>query len=363
MSQYPPNPNYNNPYGQNPPDPNFNQGTAYGGPPSGPGPNPYNPYPGTNPPQPDTNPSPYGPYGQNPPTPAPPPYNPYAQTVSGTNPNYNQYGAIPPAPVMPPQQPRRGPSMRVILISVIALVLVIGGIVFGLVGYNNAQQSKANADANATATAQANIRATAQANQTATALAATATAVASNYPFSANLKLTDPLSDNSKGSGWQEDNLCKFQGNAYHATDTQANTFNSCSAIHTDFSNFTFEVQAVLNSGDGIGITFRGNADKSQFYRLAIYTDGSYAVYLYVDTTGTNSRKLTNGQLTPTPDLTNTNVISVVARGTNMAIYLNKTQVTTFTDPTYSHGQIGVATTDISKSADAVFSNLNVWQL
>ncbi len=35
MSQYPPNPNYN-PYGQNPPDPNYNQGTAYGGPPSGP---------------------------------------------------------------------------------------------------------------------------------------------------------------------------------------------------------------------------------------------------------------------------------------------------------------------------------------
>lgn len=252
--------------------------------------------------------------------------------------------------------------MRVILISAIALVLVLGGIAFGFVSYHNTQQS----NANATATAQANSQATAtaRANQTATAQAAmTATAVASTYPFSANLKLSDPLSDNSKGSGWQSDSLCKFQGNAYHAMDTQANTFTACSAINTNFSNFTFEVEAVLNSGDGIGLTFRGNADKSQFYRLAIYTDGSYAVYLYVDSTGTNSRKLTNGNISPTPDLTNTNLISVVARGSSMTIYLNKTQVTSFSDPTYASGQIGVAVTDLSKSADGVFTNLKVWGL
>lgn len=364
MSQYPPNPNYN-PYGQNPSDPNYNQGTAYGGPPSGPGQNsnPYNPYPG-NPPAPDTNPSPYGPYGQNPPTPAPPPYNPYGQTVSNTAPNYNQYGTMPPAPTMPPTQPRRGPSMRVILISAIALILVLSGIVIGFISYNNKTQQT---NANSTATAQANSTATALANASATAQAAqaalTATAVASNYPFSANLKLSDPLVNNSKGSGWQEDNFCKFQGNAYHASDAQANTFTACSAVNTNFSNFTFEVEAVLNSGDAIGITFRGNADKSQFYRLAIYTDGSYAVYLYVDNTGTNSRKLTNGNITPTPDLTNTNFLSVVAQGSTMTIYFNKTKVTSFTDTTYASGQIGVAATDLSKSADAVFTNLNVWAL
>jgi hypothetical protein len=362
MSQYPPNPNYN-PYGQNPSDPNQNPGTAYGGPPSGPG--PYNPY--NNPPAPDTNtnPSPYGPYGQNPPTPAPPPYNPYAQTVSNTNPNYNPYATVPPPPtILPPTQTRRGPSIRAILITVIALMLVIGGIAFGFVSYSNTQQSNANATSTAQAQANSKATATAQANQTATAQAAlTATAIASTYPFSANLKLSDPLSDNSKGSGWQTDNLCKFQGNAYHVTDVQTNSFNSCSAVNTDFSNFTFEVEAVLNKGDAIGITFRGNADKNQFYRVSIYTDGSYAIYLYVDSTGTNSRKLTNGNITPTPDLTNTNVISVVASGSTFTFYFNKTKVTSFTDPTYSHGQIGVAATDLSSAADAVFTNLNVWAL
>ena len=387
MSQYPPNPN-NNPYGQNPPDPNYNQGTAYGGPPSGQGqsPNPYNPYPtspsapGTGPNQfpnnpslPGTNPNPYGPYGQNPPTPAPPPnpgytpYDPYAQTVASTNPsaNYNQYGTLPSAPpIPPPTQPRRGPSMRVILIAVIALVLVVGGIAFGFVSYNNTQQSNANATATARANANASATARANANATATAAAnATATAIATNFPFSANQVLSDPLGDNSKGNGWETSNLCKFQGNAYHVLDTQANTFNSCSALNTDFKDFTFQVEAVLNTGDGIGITFRGNANKGQFYRIDIASDGTYGIYVYVDNTGSNARTLTTGSLSSTPTLGNTNFIAIVARGTTMTFYFNQTEVTSFTDSTYSHGQIGMEVLNLTHSADAVFTNIQVWGL
>lgn len=361
MSQYPPDPNYN-PYGQNPPDPNYNQGTVYGGPPSGTGPNsnPYNPYQDTVP-APSTNPSPYGPYGQNPPTPAPPPYNPYDPTQAPSSPNYNQYGTVPPAPAPPSTPPRRRSSMRVILIAAIALVLVVGGIVFGFVTYNNVQQS----NANATVTAQANNRAaaTAHANQTATAIAATATAIASTFPFSANQVLNDPLSDNSKGNGWQTTDFCKFQGNAYHVLDNSTNTFQPCLALGTDFKDFTFQVEAVLNSGDGIGIVFRGNANNSQYYRIDIQTDGSYEVDVYVDTTGTNARALTSGNLTSTPNLSNTNTIAIVARGSTMQFYFNQTEVASFTDPTYSHGQIGFESLDLKHSSDAVFTNAQVWAL
>ena len=358
MSQYPPNPNYN-PYGQNPSDPNYNQGTAYGGPPSGPGPNsnPYNPYQNTVP-APDTNPSHYGPYGQHPPTPAPPPYNPYGQTPGG--PNYNQYGAIPPAPTPPSAPRRRGPSMRVILISAIVLVLIIGGIAFGLVSNNNTQQS----NADATATAQANSRATAQANQTATAQAVmTATAIASTFPFSANLKLNDPLTDNSKGNGWVTNNICKFQANAYHALDTQANTFNYCSATNTDFQNFTFQVEALLNQGDGLGITFRGDATNNHIYRFTVFNDNTYSLDAYVDPTGTNARLLSSGSVTPAVNLSNTNTFAVVARGGSLTLYVNQTIVTTFNDSTYTHGQIGVQVDNGTATADAVFTNAKVWVL
>ncbi|TMF50515.1 MAG: hypothetical protein E6I32_04045 [Chloroflexi bacterium] len=183
-----------------------------------------------------------------------------------------------------------------------ALILVIGGIVFGLVAYKNGQ----NANANATATAQANVNATAtaQANATATANAAlTATAIASTYPFSANQVLNDPLSDNSKNNGWETSQFCKFQGSAYHTVDPQTNTFTSCSAVKTDYTNFTFEVEASLVSGDGLGIVFRGDAAKTQFYRFVIYDDGSYGVYVYVDPTAGNTRTLKTGNLAQTPTL------------------------------------------------------------
>jgi len=360
MSQYPPNPN-SNPYGQNPSDPNSNQETAYGGPPSGPGPNqnPYNPYP-NNPLAPGTNPNPYGPYGQNPPTPAPPPYNPYDQTVAAPNANYNPY--VPPAPPFPSPGPsapsRRGPSMRVILIAVIALVLVVGAIAFGFVSYNNTQQS----NTNATATAQTNATATAHANATATFNAGlTATAIVSNFPFSANLKMSDPLSDNSKGNAWDSTDFCKFQGNAYHAFDPQSDTFNTCVATKTDFSNFTFQVDAELKSGDGIGITLRGNGN--QLYRFMIFTDGTYNIVAYADTTSTNARLLTNGTITPTPDLSSTNAIAVVASASTLTFYLNQTKVKSYSDPTYAHGQIGVATYDFTNSAEAIFTNAKVWLL
>ena len=154
--------------------------------------------------------------------------------------------------------------MRVIILAAVALILVIGGIVFGLVAYKNGQ----NANANATATAQANANATAtaQANATATANAAlTATAIASTYPFSANQVLNDPLSDNSKNNGWETSQFCKFQGSAYHTVDPQTNTFTSCSAVKTDYTNFTFEVEASLVSGDGLGRKER--ASPREMYR------------------------------------------------------------------------------------------------
>jgi len=252
--------------------------------------------------------------------------------------------------------------MRVILIAAIALVLVIGGIVFGFASYNNTQQG----NANATATAQANSKATAtaHANQIATATeqaAMTATAIASNYPFSANLKLSDPLSDNSKGNGWQSDSFCKFQGNAYHVFDPQTGTYNTCVATNTNFSDFTFQVEGELKSGDGIGLTFRGT--NNQLYRFMIFTDGSYNIVLYVDTTAGNARKLTNGSLSSTPDLTSTNTLAVVARGSSLTFYFNQTVVTTYNDPSYSHGQIGLATFDVTNSAEAIFTNVKVWAL
>lgn len=360
-----------NPYEQNPPDPNAAPGTSYGSPPpppaQGQGSSPYyGPYaPGST--APDQNPSyvPYNPYTPNPPTPGPgvnPAYNPYEQYAptlgaQGTAPDYNPY-APPAPPPLPPAQPRsRGISARLILLAVLALVVIVGGIAFGLVSYNTTQTN----NANATATAQTThnqLTATAQTN-------ATATAIASTYPFSANLVLSDPLVDNSKGVQWQTTDSCKFTGNAYHAIDPQANTYQPCLALKTDYSDFTFQVEASISKGDGEGLILRGNADKNQFYLFEMGTKGNYSIYVAVDTSGANTRTLTSGQLSQT--LNETNTIGVVARGSTISVYVNPQQnpqpVVTINDSTYTHGQIGVLGYDISNSADVIFTNAKVWLL
>jgi hypothetical protein len=302
------------------------------------------------------------------------PYDPYAPTVAGqgSNPDYNPYAPpappVPPIPpVLPPTQPSsRGISWKVITIVVVALVLVIGGVAFGLVSYNTTQTNNANATATAqTGTQTAHTQQTATVRTNATATAATATAIASTYPFSANLKLDDPLINNSKGYQWQTANGCTFTGNAYHLTDSQTNTYNPCLAVNTDFSDFTFQVEMSISKGDGGGLIFRGNSGKNQYYRFEIFTDQTYYLFVSVDATGTNTRTLTSGTLNQS--LNGTDTISVVARGTTINLYVDPQQnsqpVATINDSTYTHGQIGVVAIDLTKAADVIFTNAKVWAL
>lgn len=402
-------PNYN-PYGPTPSNPNYPAppGTAYGGsqPPSGPNPG-YNPYPPSNPPagpEPNTPNSSYGPYGNpyapppppstgpnpytNPPTPMPPntgpnPYDAYAPTVMSQNqpsspgysqpssPSYPMYNSQPagmdmtPPPGAPGMQPQKRGRGGIIIAAVIALVVIVGGSIFGVVAYNNNQ---ATLHANATATAIANVNA----HATATAqVYASATAVASTYPFSNNLVLSDPLVDNSKGVNWDNNqgNGCFFSGSAYHVTDSQTNTYNTCAASKTDYSDFTVQVEMVIKQGGanaGGGLIFRADNANSKYYRLYIDQQGNYGLLVSVDTTGTNgnARSLKEGTASQfSTGLGQTNTISIVARGDQISFYINQQLVTTIADSTYSHGQIGVTADTLSGKTEVVYNNLKVWKL
>lgn len=250
--------------------------------------------------------------------------------------------------------------MRNILIAVVALVIIIGGVAIGLITYSSGQKS----NADATATAQQNATTTARANAQATANAnATAQAIASTYPFSNNQVLSDPLSNNNKGFNWQTGTFCNFTGSAYHVSDNQTNTFSTCFGTNTNYSNFTFEAEMVISKGDGGGLIFRGNATTNQIYRVSFYTTGDYGVYVYVDNTGSNARVLKTDALPSGVDLTNTNTVAVVARGSSISIYLNQTLLTTISDSTFSKGQIGFSAYDITNATEVIFTNAKVWQL
>jgi len=52
-----------------------------------------------------------------------------------------------------------------------------------------------------------------------------------------------------------------------------------------------------------------------------------------------------------------------VAHGDQYSFYVNQQRVTSFTDGTYSHGQIGFDADFGTSSTELVFTNVKVWQL
>jgi hypothetical protein len=390
MNQNPSNPEYN-PYAQPPSGPNYppTPDSRYGGQPaqipnsgpvSGPG---YDPYSPTMPPV--TGPGSSSPYNNY--APPPPPLAGNSTQYGAYDPTYVSPVAPPPPPVAPdypptpsypptyppPQVPvpptpgnNRSGRGRVIVITVIALLVIVGGSIIGLVAHNNQVVADQNAKATATAgTATAVVQAHATATQQ---TIATATAIASTYPFFPHLAVNDPLVDNSnKQVGWQTDSTCSFTGNTYQIVNSDKNTYAACMGLLTNFSNFTFQVDATLKQGDsqsGVGLYFRANESKRQGYLFYVDQSGNYSLWVSTDGTSANSRDLKDSQVTTaqyTTGLYQKNTLAVVVRDNQIAIYLNQQLIVTSQDSTYSSGEIGLIAVDGNSKALASFSNAKVW--
>jgi hypothetical protein len=254
------------------------------------------------------------------------------------------------------------------LIIALVILVVLAGIGAAIyIPVHNTQVANTNATAtaqtNGTVTAR-NATATAQARATATAQSiATATAVATTYPFSANVVLNDPLSDNSHGYQWKTDSNCSFTGGAYHAAESNNNTYYTCPALKTSFSNFTYQVTMQVSKGDIAGITFRGDEASSKNYSFIISSkDGSYVLFLYPGPT--SPKTLQQGTATQfNTGLGQSNTIGVVAQGSTIDLYVNKQKVASASDSTLSGGQIGTIVYDTGDAADVSYTNAMVWKL
>ncbi len=296
-------------------------------------------------------------------------------------------------PVHPPSVNGRSPlaKIRAILLVGLALLLVIAGAV-GLFFVLRANQAATN-NASATATAQIGATVTANAfNATVTAQASSvaATSVAFNTtatvqaqasataaviaahpdPYGGGtLALYDPLRDNNSGYSWSvgSDNTggsCKFTGGAYHVSESNTRSSYDCFAS-PDFSNFAYEVQMQIINGDAGGIIFRANTTNNTSYVFYVSQDGNYELLL-CPKSACNTLVTTTSSSAIHQGLGQTNIITVVARGNTITLYVNHQQITSVTDGTFSHGQIGVTASPYTGNGhptEAVFSNARVWKL
>jgi hypothetical protein len=264
-----------------------------------------------------------------------------------------------------------------------ALLIMLGGV--GLIYYTTIAQPAQfraqatatvqtiltnNAHATATAHAQATATAQTQARASATAQAkAQATAAAYQSLYTSATSGTPALSSslaNQDGARWDVYNAvggggCAFAGGALHASIFVQHTYVPCLAQAATFSNFAFQVQMTILKGDGGGIVFRADDANSKFYLFRITRSGVFSLLVTSDSK-------TN---TPLIDDTNpvvktgnqTNLVTVIAKGSNIYLYINKQFVDSTSDNSYSSGKIGVFSVDTGTATDVAFSNANVWTL
>jgi serine/threonine protein kinase len=191
--------------------------------------------------------------------------------------------------------------------------------------------------------------------------------IANPYPpNTGTIALNDPLSDDSNGNFWGESSDsgggCAFTGSAYHVTVAQLNSTHYCPAGITNFINFTYQVQMTIVQGDAGGIVFRVDDGNRTEYAFIIGIDGSYALEIFNNNSFVSTLKSGSNPVITT-GLNQSNVIAVVANGSNIDLYVNHLHIDSMSDSTYSQGEIGMAASNIGNATQVVFSNAIVWTL
>jgi hypothetical protein len=168
------------------------------------------------------------------------------------------------------------------------------------------------------------------------------------------------------GYGWLNDGYqCFFTPAGYHVA-TSAHTAAWCYYNQSFFSNVVITAEMQLLHGDIYGIVFRLRPGTKAFYVLELNSQGEYR---FVRAEGNDPvRWLTLIDWTYTNAILSgyrhVNTILVVARNTQIAIYINKQLVVPgFSDSAYLSGFIGfLAGGDSRGGTEAVFSNIWVFQ-
>lgn len=293
-------------------------------------------------------------------------------------------------PILSPEQsPERASTRRPTILLLIGLAILVVIASAGFLLYPGISNMIATNNAHATATARANAANTALAQDTGTAVAvnqtftaqdnatatadvaATASTIAANpdpYPPHGSLALYDPLNGSNDGPGYWNyfanpsiGERCQFTGNAYHVSTTKSNSYSYCYPSAT-FSNFAFEVKMDIIRGDCGGIVFRFDSNSDRLYFFGVCQNGTYGLYIYYNNTGNNITTLEAGSTSAlTTGYNRTNIIAVVADHSTFTLYINRQNIASAHDSTYTAGLIGIIADDYTATTEVAYTDARVW--
>lgn len=186
--------------------------------------------------------------------------------------------------------------------------------------------------------------------------------------MSGQMAVFDPMiaqDNNNWDTGtWNTYDSCSFINGAYHIILGQTNYYGWCIAENPSFSNFAFQVHMSILRGDGGGILFRSAEKQGKYYAFSFGEDGHYELTLYYDESFTGQQMIQGGTSAAIKtEQRSTNLVTAIANGGNIYIYVNKQSIVSIHDTTYSAGQIGLIAEEDSEATDVAFQNVEVWQL
>lgn len=116
----------------------------------------------------------------------------------------------------------------------------------------------------------------------------------------------------------------------------------------------------MITQGDCGGLTIRDD-NNGNHYVFEVCQDGSYAFVKYTDGNGST---VVNGNSSAINQGTGqTNVIAVVANGSNFDLYVNSQKIKSASNNTYSQGSIGLVAGSASNETTVTYQNARVWTI
>lgn len=203
---------------------------------------------------------------------------------------------------------------------------------------------------------------------TATASAATTSSSNPYPPNTGTVALDDPLTNNNQGYNWEEGTnnnhaSCSFTASGLDVTQPKQQYFHGCIAQATNFTNFAYEVQMKMISGDYSGIIFCANKASGNYYFFYVKPTGDYALRILSSNQFIGSFLRQGSSPAIHIGLPASNTIAVVVQHGTITLYVNQTMIDSVNDSTYTQGQIGVFTGNDVNAAETVFTKAKVWSI
>ena len=157
---------------------------------------------------------------------------------------------------------------------------------------------------------------------------------------------------------------CTVTGTSLHATAPQGGDV-LCASTALIVGNFACQVQITLTKGDTIGLVFRANPTNLKAYVIELTSQGAYL--LGTGQSGTSNFKVLaeGSNSTINTGLGSSNLLTIIAQGNILYLYVNRQFIISTSDPSSSTGLIGIASsgTITNVAVDATFNHFQLWKL